>query len=92
GYGLTPQNLDKLKDSGIDSFWLDIKAYDKEIYKKLCGVTNEWILKTPSEIIKRDFVLEVLTLFIPGWVEDKQIAKISKLIFGINPDIPLTIL
>ena len=26
GYGLTPQNLDKLKNSGVDSFWLDIKA------------------------------------------------------------------
>jgi pyruvate formate lyase activating enzyme len=92
GYGLTPHNLDKLKDSGVDSFWLDIKAYDKEIYKKLCGTTNEWILKSPSEIIKRDFVLEVLTLYIPEWVEDEQVAKISQLIFDLDPDIPLTIL
>jgi pyruvate formate lyase activating enzyme len=64
----------------------------QEIYKKLCGVTNEWILKTPAEIIKRDFVLEVLTLFIPGWVEDDQIKKIAQLIFELNPDIPLTLL
>ncbi|MCP2604902.1 radical SAM protein [Candidatus Aminicenantes bacterium AH-873-B07] len=92
GYGLTPENLDKLKDSGVDSFWLDIKAYNKEIYRKLCGTTNEWILKTPSEILKRDFVLEVLTLFIPGWVEDDQILKISELLFELNPNIPLTIL
>ncbi|MCK5194911.1 MAG: hypothetical protein KAQ71_13950, partial [Desulfobulbaceae bacterium] len=27
GYGLTPQNLDYLQDSGVDAFWLDIKAY-----------------------------------------------------------------
>jgi len=92
GYGLTPQNLDRLKDSGVDSFWLDIKAYDKETYQKLCGTNNEWILKTPSEIVRRDFVLEVLALFIPEWVEDEQIAKISQLIFELNPDIPLTIL
>ncbi len=92
GYGLTPQNLDKLKDSGVDSFWLDIKAYDEEVYKKLCGTTNEWILKSPSEIMKRDFVLEVLTLFIPEWVEDDQIGKISELIFNLDRDIPLTIL
>ena len=92
GYGLTPQNLDRLKESGIDSFWLDIKAYDKDTYKKLCGVTNEWILKAPSEILKRGFTLEVLTLFIPEWVEDEQIEKIAQLLFDINPDIPLTIL
>jgi len=92
GYGLTPQNLDRLKDSGVDSFWLDIKAYERETYEKLCGTSNEWILKTPSEILKRGFVLEVLTLFIPDWVEDGQIEKISQLIFELDPAIPLTLL
>lgn len=92
GLGLIPQNLDRYKDSGIDSFWLDIKAYDKEIYRKLCGVSNEWILKAPAEIIKRGFVLEVLTLFIPDWVEDEQIEKIGRIIFELDPGIPLTIL
>ncbi|MCP2605761.1 radical SAM protein, partial [Candidatus Aminicenantes bacterium AC-335-O07] len=85
GYGLTPQNLNKLRDSGVDSFWLDIKAYDEDIYRKLCGTTNEWILKAPYEILKRDFILEVLTLFIPEWVEDDQIIKISKLIYELDP-------
>src|SRR3972149_2779939 len=28
GYGLTPQNLDALKEAGGDSFWLGINAYD----------------------------------------------------------------
>jgi pyruvate-formate lyase-activating enzyme len=92
GYGLTPQNLDRFKDSGVDSYWLDIKAYDKEVYQKLCGASNDWILKAPLEIIKRNFVLEILTLFIPQWVEDEQIVKIARLILEVNPDIPLTIL
>jgi len=92
GYALIPENLDKLKDSGVDSFWLDIKAFDEKVYKKLCGTTNEWILKAPYEILKRGFTLEVLTLFIPGWVEDEQIIKISKLLAELNPEIPLTIL
>ncbi|MBW2122960.1 MAG: radical SAM protein, partial [Deltaproteobacteria bacterium] len=30
GFGLTPQNLDYLGDSGVDGFWLDIKARDPE--------------------------------------------------------------
>ncbi len=92
GFGLIPQNLDRLKDSGLDSFWLDIKAYDREIYRKLCGTTNEWILKAPEEILKRGFVLEVLTLFIPGWVEDEEIKKIAQLICVLNPETPTTIL
>lgn len=92
GYGLTPKNLDIFKKSGIDSFWLDIKAYDPEIHKKLTGVTNEWILKLPEEILKRDFVLEVLTLYIPGWVEEEQIKKIAEIISKIDKKIPFTIL
>lgn len=92
GYGLTPDNLDRFKESGVDSFWLDIKAFDDKIYKKLCGTTNEWILKAPQELAARDFIFELLTLFIPGWVEDDQIEKIARLAQEVNPEIPITIL
>jgi pyruvate-formate lyase-activating enzyme len=92
GYGLTPKNLDLFKEAGIDSFWLDIKAYDEKIHKKLIGVSNEWILKLPAEIVDRDFVLEVLSLYIPGWVETNQIGKIAELLAQVNSAIPFTIL
>ncbi len=92
GYGLTPKNLDILADAGVDSFWLDIKAYDEKIYKKLCGTTNKWILKAPERILDRGFVLEVSTLYIPGWVEEDQIGKIAKLLVDLDPEIPFTIL
>ena len=92
GYGLTPKNLDVLASGGVDSFWLDIKAYDEEVYKRLCGTTNRWILEAPSRIVDRGFVLEVLTLFIPNWVEVDQITKIAELIYGVDPEIPFTIL
>ena len=92
GYGLTPKNLEILASGGVDSFWLDIKAYDENIYKKLCGVSNKWILKTPEWIVDKGFILEVLTLYIPNWVEKNQILKIAQLIYEINPEIPFTIL
>lgn len=92
GYGLTKQNLETLANGGIDSFWLDIKAYDEEIYKKLCGTTNKWILKVPQLAVDMGFTLEVLTLYIPEWVEEDQIVKIAELIATINPEIPFTIL
>ncbi|MFX1521316.1 MAG: radical SAM protein [Promethearchaeota archaeon] len=92
GYGLTSNNLDKFRAAGVDSYWLDIKAYDEKIYRKLCGTTNEWILKAPQEIIDRGFVLEVLTLFIPKWVVTDQITKIAELIADIDPSIPFSVL
>ena len=92
GYGLTPKNLDRFKASGIDAFWLDIKAYDDAIHRRLTGCSNERILRLPYEIKKRHFVLEVLSLFIPGWVEADQIEKIAQILSEVDPQIPYTIL
>jgi pyruvate-formate lyase-activating enzyme len=92
GFGLTAKNLDILQSSGVDSFWLDIKAFKPEVHKKLTGVTNERILRLPEEMLKRGFVLEVLTVYIPGWVEDDQIGDIAKIIAQADQKIPFTIL
>jgi pyruvate-formate lyase-activating enzyme len=92
GYGLTPQNLDVLKEAGVDSFWLDIKALGGTDHKWLTGCFNRNILKLPEEIIKRGFVLEVLSLYIPNLVETPQLKKIAQLIFDVDPEIPFTIL
>jgi pyruvate-formate lyase-activating enzyme len=90
-YGLT-FNLDALKEAGVDSFWLDIKAYDGTDHKWLTGCFNRNILRLPEEIVKRGFVLEVLSLYIPNLVEIPQLKKIAHLIFDIDPEIPFTIL
>ncbi len=92
GYGLTPQNLERFMNAGIDAFWLDIKAYDEEVHRRLTGVTNEWVLNLPGEILKRGFVLEVLSLYIPGWVETDQIKEIADLLVAVDKNIPYTIL
>ncbi|MFX1315792.1 MAG: radical SAM protein [Promethearchaeota archaeon] len=92
GYGLTPKNLDLLQRADLDSYWLDIKAYDPEIYKKLCGTLNKTVLNSPREIIKRKFVLEILTVYIPNFVEIDQFEKIAELIMNISENIPFHIL
>ncbi len=92
GYGLTPQNLDVFKEAGVDSFWLDLKAYDGTDHKWLTGCFNRNILKLPGEIVRRGFVLEVLSLYIPNLVETSQLKKIAQLIFDVDPEIPLTLL
>lgn len=92
GWGLTPANLDLLASAGLDAFWLDIKAFDEGVYRRLCGTDNGTVLRAPAEILSRGFTLEVLTLFIPGWVETDQITAIARLIADLDPEIPFTIL
>jgi pyruvate-formate lyase-activating enzyme len=92
GYGLTLQNLDLLKASGVDAFWLDIKAYDAEKHKWLTGCSNDYILGLPEEILKRGFTLEVLSLYIPGLVESDELERIARDLSGVDPAIPFTIL
>jgi pyruvate formate lyase activating enzyme len=92
GYGLTPKNLDLFKEAGLDSYWLDIKAYDEDIYKRLCGTPNKTVINSPREIIKRDFVLEALTVYIPNFVELDQFQKIAKMLVELDENIPFHIL
>jgi pyruvate-formate lyase-activating enzyme len=92
GYGLTPRNLDTLRASGVDAFWLDIKAHDAERHKWLTGSTNMHILKLPERILKLGFTLEVLSLFIPNLVDADELEMIASDLSAVDPSIPFTIL
>jgi len=91
GYALTAQNLEELQGR-IDGFWLDIKAFNSNTYRQLCGTNNTTVLESPSIIKDHGFTLEVLTLFIPGLVETDEHRKIAGLIAEIDPTIPTTLL
>jgi pyruvate-formate lyase-activating enzyme len=92
GYGLTPENLNLLREAGVDSFWLDIKALDEETHKWLTGCSNRGILTLPEEMLTRGFVLEVLSLYIPKVVETPQLKEIGMLLSRLDRNIPFTIL
>jgi pyruvate-formate lyase-activating enzyme len=92
GYGVTPRNLDYLSESGVDAFWLDIKAHDLEKHRWLTGCANNRILGLPEEILRRGFILEVLSLYIPGLVETDELGKIATKLNQVDPAIPFTIL
>jgi pyruvate-formate lyase-activating enzyme len=84
GYGLTSTNLDLFREAGLDSFWLDIKAYDDKVHRRLTGASNKRVLRLPSEMASRDFVLEVSSVYIPNWVETDQIRKIAELLSQVD--------
>ena len=92
GYGLTKKNLEALYAAGLDSIWLDLKAFSEDKYRKLCGTTNRWVLKVPELALDLDIVLEVVLLYIPGLVELDEMKKFAKYLAEINRDIPVTLL
>ncbi len=92
GYGLTAKNLDLLQTTGVDAFWLDIKAWDQSIHRWLTGGTNKHILKLPAEILRRGLVLEVLSLYIPEVVAGDQLEMIARHLAAVDAHIPFTIL
>ena len=92
GYGLTPRNLEALYSAGLDSVWLDMKAYREETYRELCGTTNRWILELPARIVDMGMVLEVVLIFIPGMVEYDDMRGFAELLSQVDRDIPITLL
>ncbi len=92
GYGLTGDNLDLLQHSGGDAFWLDIKAWDDATHRWLTGAANAHILNLPAEMLKRDFIVEVLSLYIPDVVETDQLEQIASHLAAVDSGIPFTIL
>jgi pyruvate-formate lyase-activating enzyme len=92
GYGLTSRNLDQLAESGVDAFWLDIKAHDPETHQWLTGCSNPHILGLPEQILARGFTLEVLSLYIPNLVESEELRRIASGLAQANPAIPFTVL
>jgi pyruvate-formate lyase-activating enzyme len=92
GYGLIPRHLDSLRDGGVDSFWLDIKAEDSDRHRWLTGCDNQWILQLPSEMLKRNFIVEVLSLYIPEVVEADELSRIAARLAAVDTEIPFTIL
>lgn len=92
GYGLTPKNLELYYSAGLDSIWLDMKAYSEDTYRRLCGTTNKWILELPALIRDMGIVLEIVLLYIPGLVECNEIEGFAKLISSVDPYIPVTLL
>lgn len=92
GYGLTPKNLELLCEAGLDSIWLDLKAYHEDVYRYLCGTTNKWILELPALIHDMGLVLEIVILYIPTLVEVEQIELMGRLVAGVDRDIPVMLL
>ncbi len=87
GY-LNPNPLEKLTPY-IDAANIDLKSFNNEFYKKLCGGTLQPVLDTISYLYGKTH-LELTTLIITGHNDKlKELEEIFKWIKNLSPDIPL---
>jgi len=92
GWGLTPKNLEVLVSAGLDSVWLDMKALRSDVYRELCGTDNDRVLQLPAAIKDAGLVLEIVLLYIPGYVEEDQLEGFAQLIAEVDPYTPVTLI
>lgn len=86
-----------LVSGGVVKF--DLKTWDENLNKALCGVSNKPTLRSFKEIGEKFFekrpevpVLTASTLLVPGYVDVEEVHEIARFIARINPRIPYTLL
>lgn len=73
----------------VDAMNIDLKAFNENFYKKVCGGDISSVLKTIELAASRCHV-EITTLIVNGYNDSiEEIGELSRWISKINPDIPL---
>jgi len=77
----------------------DLKAWDDNVYRGLCGVSNKATFENLEMIGSKYFkdrlevpVLTASTLLVPGYVDVTEVENIAEFIAGIDSRIPYTLL
>ena len=83
----TPEALDFLRPR-TDCYKVDLKAMDPARYRELGGVL-EHVTGTIAAAHARGFWVEVVTLIVPGFNDDRpQLTRAAELIASVSRDIP----
>jgi len=76
----------------------DLKAWDDGIHRALTGFSNRWTLENfrlAAELARSrptPPALVASTLLVPGYVDASEVGGLARFIFGLNPDIPYSLL
>jgi len=87
GYA-TPEAASFLKPV-LDLWKVDLKCFDEENYRKVCGGELSKVLEGIKIILGSGFWTEIVTLVIPGFNDsDKEIGAMADFLSGLSKDIP----
>lgn len=98
---MNEEMLRKIADISLQSggcIKFDLKAYNENLHKALCGVSNQQTLKNFTSQRKLfeerpdpPFLI-ASTLLIPGYIDVKEVSQIASFIASVHEDIPYTLL
>lgn len=94
-----PEHYLSIYQSGCNSSCLKCHSHEfSQVYNGewastdiLAGMAADYAQHV-TEILRRNMVLEVLTVYIPGWVEIEEVRAIARRLADLEPTIPYTIL
>ncbi len=90
GYTSTEQ-LEELskKKTKLDAANIDLKSFNENFYRKVCGSELESVLATIKEYHKKGIWIELTTLLIPGKNDfEEELKQIASFIFELDHNIP----
>ncbi len=84
----TPETIE-LMTGLIDAANLDLKSFNKDFYKKICGAELSKVLDTIKLMHKKGIWIELTTLIVPGQNDSNQeLKQIAEFIANLSKDIP----
>jgi pyruvate formate lyase activating enzyme len=87
GY-MTVEALDII-DPYLDAANVDLKSFDDEFYRRLCGARLRPVLDTIQAMHARGVWVEVTTLLIPGFNDGgAELTQIAEFIAGLDRNVP----
>lgn len=73
----------------MDAWKVDLKGFDPEKYRRVCGARLDLVLEGIRTIRAAGFWLEIVTLVIPGHNDsDEELSAMAEFIAGLSRDIP----
>ncbi|MGQ9718854.1 MAG: radical SAM protein [Nitrososphaerales archaeon] len=91
GYILNEKFIEKLKEAGLSSIYVSIKAYNNDTHRFYTGQTNGPVLDNFKLLSKSRIKLMAESVLIPGLIEQDEIERIARFIASIDSSIPYRI-
>ncbi|HOO78544.1 MAG TPA: AmmeMemoRadiSam system radical SAM enzyme [bacterium] len=87
GY-MSPEAADEAS-TWLDGANIDLKAFDDDFYREVCGARLAPVLDTIARLKERGVWIEVTTLIIPGYNDDTaRLRELARYLAGLDPGLP----
>lgn len=84
--------ITEMENTCLDEVHIDLKAFTPELHEWYTGESNESVLNAIKLLNRSKLDFEVMTVFIPGIVDEEEIERIAEFLSGINTKIKYKII